>query len=270
MTELTANITHSARRDSTLPRTWPWLWRLFAWYSRRYLRRHFHAVRISRRGPVPALDHRPTVVYLNHPSWWDPLICLDLARRAWPDRRHFAPIDRRALERYGFFRHLGFFGVDESRTGATAFLRTGAAVLASPGTMLWITAQGEFTDPRTRPVALAPGLARLLHRAGDVNVVPLAIEYPFWTERTPEALLRFGPVIDAHPHDVDTTHALLAGALERAMDGLAAEARQRDPGEFDPWLVGRSGVSAVYDRLRRVQARLTGRPYHSEHASVNQ
>ena len=270
MTELAANITHAARRDATLPRTWPWLWRLFAWYSRRYLRRHFHAVRISRTGPAPTLDDRPTVIYLNHPSWWDPLVCLDLARRAWPERQHFAPIDRRALERYGFFRHLGFFGVDESRTGAAAFLRIGSAVLAEPNALLWITAQGEFTDPRARPVALAPGLARLLHRAGDVNVVPLAIEYPFWTERTPEALLRFGRVIDDHPRDVDTTHALLAAELERAMDGLADDARRREAGDFATWLAGRSGVGAVYDRVRRVQAWMTGRPYHDEHASVNE
>ena len=46
--------------------------------------------------------------------------------------------------------------------------------------------------PATRPVRLRPGLAHLARRVPGATIVPLALEYPFWDERTPEALCRFG------------------------------------------------------------------------------
>ncbi|MGO8900989.1 MAG: hypothetical protein ACLQU5_21935, partial [Isosphaeraceae bacterium] len=36
-----------------LPRRSAWLFALFRGYARRYLRHHFHAVRVSRAGPAP-------------------------------------------------------------------------------------------------------------------------------------------------------------------------------------------------------------------------
>ena len=63
--------------------------------------------------------------------------------------------------------------------------------------MLWITAEGSFTDARTRPVRLRPGLAHLARRVPGATIVPLALEYPFWDERTPEALCRFGTPMES-------------------------------------------------------------------------
>ena len=87
--------------------------------------RSFHSVRISASGLPPHCPDRPLVIYLNHAAWWDPLVCLRLAREFFRDRASFAPIDAAMLERYGFFRHLGFFGVEARQPrGALTFLRT--------------------------------------------------------------------------------------------------------------------------------------------------
>ena len=78
---------------SALPRVSPGVLKVFAAYNRGYLRRRFHAVRISKDG-LPAQDEaRPVVIFLNHAAWWDPLVCLLLARELFPHRTSFAPID---------------------------------------------------------------------------------------------------------------------------------------------------------------------------------
>ncbi len=257
-------------RDHTLPRVSRPLVSLFTAYARLYLRRHFHAVRLLRLYAPPADpgQHRPMVIYLNHPGWWDPMVCILAAKKFLPSRTGYGPIAAEALAKYGFFRRLGFFGVDRSRRGAGDFLAIGAGVLDQPRSALWITAQGAFTDPRVRPAALEPGLAHLLRRRPDALVIPMAIEYPHWTERTPEALLAFGPPVDAADAPsvpATTITARLAGALEAAQNALAAAAIARDPAAFTTILRGSAGVGGVYDLYRRSLARLLGRDFTPEH-----
>lgn len=254
---------------SDLPDRSPIMWRWFTWYARRYVARRFNAVRVHRATPAPRCDGRPMVIYANHPSWWDPMLAIVTASIRYPDRKHYAPIDAAMLERYGFFKHLGFFGVaQDSAQGARTFLRTGERILDQPDACLWVTAQGRFADVRQRPVDLRPGVAHLARRAPQAAFVPAAIEYPFWSEKLPEALVRFGEPMDgqamprataAHWHDRLTT------GLTEAMDGLAAAAIDRDPARFDVMLRGRSGISAIYDTWRWAKARLSGRRFDPRH-----
>ena len=96
---------------SATPRISRGLLRAFYGYSRWYLRRHFHAVRLL-RGTSPVVgDARPLVVYLHHASWWDPLVGLLLAREWFPHRTLYAPIDAQALRQYRFFARLGFLAL---------------------------------------------------------------------------------------------------------------------------------------------------------------
>lgn len=179
------------------PAVSPLLVAMFGRYCEGYLGRHFHAVRLSKtQRPDPAaLAGRPLIVYFNHPSW-DPLICLQLAAQLFPDRAHYGPIDAGALTRYRFFEKLGFFGVEPGTSrGARRFLEASLDILARPRTALWIAAEGRFTDPRERPVRLRSGISHLAARVREAVLLPLALEYPFWEERTPEALARFGEEI---------------------------------------------------------------------------
>lgn len=260
----------NARPDQLPPVSAP-LWRGFCWYGRRYVRRHFHAVRLSRAAAAaPDLNpDAPAVVYLNHPSWWDPMACLVLADARFHDRRHYAPIDAGMLERYGIFKRLGFFGVEPGTPrGAAAFLRAGRAVCARPGSMLWVTAQGRFTDVRTRPVVLRPGLAHLLRRVPHVTVLPLAVEYAFWDERSAEILLRFGsPVRRPAGAGVEALNAILEDHLRAAQDALAEESQSRDSDRFETLLSGEVGVGGVYDRWRSLKARLAGQAFVAGHGT---
>ena len=238
---------------------------MFRWYVRRYLRRHFHGVRLLR--PPPRIPDGPVLVVLNHPSWWDPLIALRLSEEL-AGKRHFAPIDAEQLERYGFFRRLGFYGLDRtSRAGVKAFLQTTRELLSLDDGAVWITAQGRFTDPRQRPADLEAGVGHVARSMDRGVVLPLALEYPFWDERHPEALAAFGDPIDA---SVLTGRAgeCLATIEDRLMeiqDQLGRAARARDPEPFSTLVGGEVGVGGVYDLWRRVLAALRGERFDVEH-----
>ena len=128
--------------------------------------RQFHSVRVDRSGLPPVLDPgAPAVVYLNHSSWWDPLLMMWLGANAYPGREQYGPIEASQLQRYGFFKHLGVFGVEKgTASGARNFLRNGRELRSRRGAMLWLTPQGRFADVRERPVRFAPGLAHLAAR----------------------------------------------------------------------------------------------------------
>jgi 1-acyl-sn-glycerol-3-phosphate acyltransferase len=232
------------------------------------MRRNFHAVRLSRTGKPPAFDGRPLLVVLNHPSWWDPLLGAVLAD-LFEGYRHYAPIDASALKQYRLFEPLGFFGVETGNPeGALAFLRTGTAILSQPNNALWITAQGRFTDPRERPVQLRQGVGHLIRRLDHAVVLPLAIEYPFWQERFPEALAHFGEplfVDDGRQRSVTDWMTTIEEALTVAQDELAKAARTQDPALFETLVGGNVGVGGLYDLWRRFLALLRGQRFRAAH-----
>jgi 1-acyl-sn-glycerol-3-phosphate acyltransferase len=254
----------------TSPSVSPLLVSMFGRYCEGYLARHFHAVRLSKtQRPDPVAIHgKPLIVYFNHPSWWDPLICLQLAALLFPGRAHYGPIDASALGKYRFFEKLGFFGIEAGTArGARRFLSASQEILSRPDTALWVAAEGRFTDPRERPVRLRSGIGHLASRVRDAVLLPLALEYPFWEERGPEALARFGeeiPTGDADLAAADWT-PILEDGLGSALDALAAESLARDPARFEVLLGGGAGVGGVYDAWRRLKARFRGEPFDPEH-----
>jgi 1-acyl-sn-glycerol-3-phosphate acyltransferase len=261
------------QQAAVLPPINSWKLRCFRGYTRRYLRRHFHAVRLLGAPALPA--NRPAVIYLNHAAWWDPLVCLFLAEQLFPARPGFAPIEAVQLERYGIFRNLGFFGIEPGTArGAIRFLRTAENVLRDPAHLLWLTPQGRFADPRERPVRLQNGLARLAARAPHAVFVPLALEYPFWNDRLPEVLVHFGEPLTAielpAPSSGEVHSRLLAARLEQAQDELARAAQTRRPDAFITLLGGTAGVGGVYDLWRRLKAHGRGETFSAEHGGARQ
>ncbi len=265
----TAEASPRTMTSADLPTRWEWLARGFRKYATRYVRRHFHAVRLSKTSaPVPT-GAAPLLVVLNHPSWWDPLLCFVLSHLVPEGKEHFAAIDAVAVEKYRFFTKLGFFGVDTSSLrGAANFLRTASAILSAPDRVVWVTAQGRFSDVRVRPLDLQPGVGHTAARLDRGLILPLALEYPFWTERTPEALARFGTPIDvseAPGRSGKDWTGRIEDALTETLDGLNAEAMTRDPERFTTLRDGRTGVGGVYDLWRRTKSWARGARFDASH-----
>ena len=230
----------------------------FRWIVRRNFEQGFHAVRLQGMERLPSADG-PVLIYANHSSWWDPMVAFLLSGE---------PMDATALLRYKILRWMGVFPVEiSSARGAVQFLRTGEAILRDGG-VLWVTPQGRFADVRERPVEFKPGIAALAARIPGCAVLPLAIEYVFWDERTPEALLQLGePVVVGEGERPDVLETRLKRALEETMSEMQERAMSRDAERFERGLVrGRVGVGGMYGFGKRVKALVTRTAYQPEHS----
>jgi len=270
MTTTTADSTstHAALERALLPRRSGSLYRWFSWWVNGYIEKHFHAVRLScgTRPSVP--PDLPLIVVLNHPAWWDPLIGVVVARLL-PERTHYAPMDAKALGRYSLFNKLGFYGVEQGTPrGAAAFLRATTAILSQPRSAVWITAQGEFTDPRVRPTLLRPGVGHIARRLDEGLILTLALEYPFWEERLPEALARFGePMLIGRRRKLSARRwvELIEADLTATQDALKADALSRNAAAFETLLTGKVAIGGIYDRWRKSCAWLRGEAFRAVH-----
>lgn len=257
----------STGKSAPLPRVAPLLLKAFSAYTRRYVGGRFHALRILNDG-LPAHDSsRPIVIFLNHASWWDPLICLLLARQFFPERTSFAPIESAMLDRYRFFRYLGFFGVEPSVRGALKFLRVSRLLLTSPRNAIWLTPQGRFCDVRERPLHFQDGLGALAAQTKGAIFLPLALEYTFWHDSRPEILVAFGtPITNAElSESAEEWTEKFSAALAVTQDRLATRSKERDPRAWRVLNNGSSGVNAFYDRWRWLRARIRRQEFVREH-----
>ncbi|WP_263377938.1 lysophospholipid acyltransferase family protein [Granulicella paludicola] len=240
--------------------------RLFRRIVRGYFRRHFRAVLMQNRSYLSATEG-PLIIYANHSSWWDPMVCILLGELLLPSHNHYAPMDAAALAKYPILKRLGIFPVEmQSPRGAAQFLRTSEAVLASGG-VLWITPQGRFADPRAA-LEFKPGLGALATRVPGLQLQPLAIEYVFWDERLPETLLRFGnPLQVADGATLEQATKQLEDSLAATMEDLKASAVARDPRAFATLLQGGRGTGGIYALGRRLRALFTRKPIELDHTA---
>ncbi len=260
MPEQAAPVDPLARRSA-------FLCRLFGWYLGWLFWRRFNAVRVARAG-LPVLPAgRPLIICTNHPSWWDPALFILLQSRLFPGRAGYGPMDAAALGKYGLLERMGVFGIElESRRGAQQFLEISGQILSRPESVLWITAQGAFTDVRSRPIRLRPGIAHLVRRTPGAVVLPLALEYSFWNEGKPEALVRFGaPIVASGAQGVADWVAVLEAALTETSDALAADSLRRDGRLFVRLIRGSAAVGPIYGAYRRLRALATGQALDVSH-----
>ena len=228
--------------------------------------KHFDAVRIDKQSsPVPTASGEPVLVAVNHPAWWDLMLGFALTDLL-PGYSNYFPIEEAMLAKYKMFRRMGAFGVGPGSKGAADFLKTSRAIFSGSHSCMWVTVQGRFADPRERPVVLKPGVGHLAAGLGRGWLIPVAIEYLFWNERTPEALLRIGePMPLGSVRTAREWNADLSAALTANMDALALNSMTRDPLRFETFIRGKRGVGGMGERLGRLKARVLGRKYEAGH-----
>ncbi|MEM9400059.1 MAG: lysophospholipid acyltransferase family protein, partial [Verrucomicrobiota bacterium] len=220
------------------------------------------------------LNEEPVIIAFNHPSWWDPLTCMTVAG-LFPEHHHYAPIEAQALEQYPFFKHLGIFAIDSnSPQGLRQLLLATASIFQGQKNILWISPQGNFRDIRQRPPMLKPGIGALcasMQKKGRGSVIPLAMEYMFWTEKKPEIFIAFGEKIDLANTDKTTAQnwvQIIESAMQKTQDKLAEQVIARDADAFRPVFSSNSSTHPVYDIWRRFTFALRGKHYYREHAAT--
>jgi 1-acyl-sn-glycerol-3-phosphate acyltransferase len=244
--------------------------RFFDGYVARYLRRHFHRVRLwGGPGGLCLPPGTPLLFAVSHGAWWDVLVGYYLAR-AVARVESYAPMDEAQLLRYRILNRLGIYSVDRfSPAGVRAFLRYTAGLLKGERAV-WITPQGDIVSNHRRPVRFQPGIGHLVRRVPSVAVIPVAVAYEFLREPRPEVFVKFGParIFRNATEPPGEIARLLARDLERELDTVLAALAERDLRSFSVLLEGATSMSLVYDRVRALRAWLTGRPDPARHGDV--
>lgn len=230
--------------------------RVFAWIAERMLRKSFTAIRLEHgsHGEVEALQTHagPILLLLNHPSWWDPLIVAFLRRRFFPTRAVVGPMDAHELERFGVFKRLGVFGIDPDDPASARRLRAEMAnrLADDPRVLAVMTPQGRLTDVR-EPTRVRPGAALILDNHPQLLASCVAVEYPFWSAKRPEVLLRIRRVAPPTTSGARSWQHEIVHAMESNRTELAALAMARRQEAFDSLLAGasRGGPYAWWLRL---------------------
>ena len=140
------------------------------------------------------------------------------------------------LSTYRFFRRLGFFGVEPGTTrGSRNSCARAGAILERPRTAPVDHGPG----PLRRPAAKAARRQAwgTWHTGCAGVLLPLALEYPFWEERIPEALARSAALFVemGHRNRRRSGLGLMEQALDETQDDLARKrpprpGRLQDPG----------------------------------------
>ena len=244
--------------------------RLLDIYVSRYLHRHFHRVRLQGALPVADLPcDRPLLVLMTHFSWWDVLVGYWLARRVL-GIESYAPMDEAQLRRYRILTRLGIYSIDRHSIAGLRAFHHYTAELLRPGRAVWLTPQGAIAPSRRRPLGFLPGVGHLVRRVAPVTVLPVAVVYEFLEEPRPEVFIRVGlpRLVERAAEPAAAIARGLEGDLTRELDALQDALDRRALGPFAVCLEGRTGVSRVYDPVRRVRAWWTGRPDPPRHGDV--
>lgn len=215
------------------------------------LRGMFQRIALYAPEPPPAPD-LPTIIYANHPSWWDGYMPFFLCDELWHSAGYIM-MEQPQLARYSFFRYCGAFSVDrhDPREGLRSVVYAAQLLRAGPGRTLWIFPQGEITPNDRRPLRTFAGTAHIAIRAAPVRCIPMALRYEFGLEQRPEALIRLGPSLEVERGGGSKAlHQELDRRLLVELDQLRADAISGATAEYRTVLRGRDSINVAWDRVR--------------------
>ena len=238
----------------------PWLERAYARYARRLLGRSFARIWVG-GAPWPAGDG-PTIGFLNHSAWWDPILAFHLSHDLFR-RDGYGLMQGAQLVRFPFFRRIGCFGVTDSgvEDARGVALYAARTLRGGAGRTLWIFPQGELLPDRV-PLRFRSGVARFARAVPEAPLVPVAVRYVFRNEQYPHCFVRVGEPLrhgesaraaggrEARPLDgVGHLTRRLEQRLRDELETLDDDLRQPTVTNYRVMLEGRGSLSALYDRL---------------------
>jgi hypothetical protein len=135
-----------------------------------------------------------------------------------------------------------------------------------------MTPQGAMLSNHARPIRFQPGLAHLAESLETFDLAHVTLHYEFWDERLPEAFVSVSPIqhFDTATEGWNRKTFLHTQeqTMEAQLDTLQSVAQARDATRFRPLLQGNTGISPVYDALRRIRSGLRGEKFSSAHGDL--
>jgi 1-acyl-sn-glycerol-3-phosphate acyltransferase len=199
-------------------------------YFRWLARRAFHT--ISARGiemlrNLPA--DRPVIIFCNHTNWWD-AVMIYLLTREMKHKACYCMMEEKQMTHYRFFAWLGAFSVDlSSPIRSAAALRYAQRLLQVNETAIFIFPQGRICR-RNEMIEVKPGTEYLAKSAPRAMLVPLAMNYEFFREDRPNALIEVGQPFPG----LECTEGRISHDCNETFARVQQAAREQDLADFTP------------------------------------
>ncbi|MFC4738030.1 lysophospholipid acyltransferase family protein [Bacillus daqingensis] len=230
----------------------PMFVRVFDAYNAWLIKRHFKRVHVS-FSSIP-LPNKPSIIIVNHSSWWDPLFLFYYNERIWR-RSSLAMMDEEGLNRYPFFAKLGAFSIGkraraihESLLYAEKQLRNGHDIFLFP--------QGGEA-PLEEAYSFFTGAGHLKQAVPEAPVVPVCFYHGFRHHQLPEWTMMTGAPIQGAP---SWNRRRWTEEMERGMEQTRNMLRNEwndSKTSFHTVTHGRAGIGESWERFKRRTGRLS-------------
>jgi len=215
-------------------------------YFRWLARRAFHTIagrglEVLRNLP----DDRPVIIFCNHTNWWD-AVMIYLLTREMKHKACYCMMEEKQLTHYKFFSWLGAFSVDlSSPIRSAAALRYAQRLLQVNETAIFIFPQGRICR-RNEMIEVKPGTEYLAKSAPRATLVPLAMNYEFFREDRPNALIEVGQPFSG----LECTEGRIAHDCNETFARVQQSAREQDLSEFTPLFKPRLPLNKRWEWLK--------------------
>jgi chlorobactene lauroyltransferase len=197
----------------------PWFISLFDIYVRNLFWRKFHRIWVV-QNYYPDTKSK-TIYYLNHTSWWDGLIPLLLNRKLFRQNAR-AMMEDKQMHEHGFFKKIGAFSVNlENPRGVISSLRYAAESMNRENASLFIYPEGKIVPYSVKKPDFKKGLAWIVSKCPDSDVVPVGILIHTARSHKPEMFIRIGePVNNIQYTELTELNDLLETELSHVLRAL--------------------------------------------------
>lgn len=182
----------------------------WVWLCDRYLfgmlENEFYAMRVKNGHKYEERDKNySSIIYAPHANWWDGQVGYNLCRRVF-DTDIIMMIEE--LGRFPILSKAGAFSINKkSAQESMKALQYSVEQLKDPKRGLWIFPQGIVRPPNFRPIEFQSGMTYIaqncVKKYGGVNLIPVAVNYSFLREYSPEILVEVGDPIVLKEADTD-------------------------------------------------------------------
>lgn len=213
-----------------------WFDKIFSVYNRNLIKRRFHSFNVENINSLFQRDREiPLIIYANHSSWWDGLILYEIWRTAKIDG--FVMMEEKQLEDLQLFRKLGAFSVvRENPREAVKSINYAVDLLKNKANRaVLIFPQGEIKPNDARPLGFYNGIARIVEKTTNCNVLPVALKYEFLNEFKPEIYVKIGEIQKNSKNETQNSRELSKDyeiKLTSLLDDLKSDIATRATGNY--------------------------------------
>ena len=172
------------------------IWRaIWHFYIRNAIKRRFYSIRVKHPEHFDMRNKDyPCIFYAQHTCWWDGLIGYCLYWFLFKEKTNMMIED---LLSFPLLKYVGAFSIDKkSPKSILRSMQYSVEFMKNEKISLWMFPQGVIKPPNHRPLEFQKGLAFLVQKTGKVNLIPIAMQYPFLRQGLPEVMVDIGkPII---------------------------------------------------------------------------